>query len=43
LAGYMETYPLPKLFGAVALTAMIACVVMFILVKPIRKLMGGVH
>jgi len=43
LAGLFQTYPLPKLFGAVALTAIVAAFVMFLLIKPIRKLMGGVH
>jgi POT family proton-dependent oligopeptide transporter len=38
-----ETFPLPKLFGAVFLTTATAAVVLALLVKPIRRLMGGVH
>ena len=43
LAGFFQTYPLPKLFGAVALTAIVASIILVLLIKPIRKLMGGVH
>ncbi len=43
LAGFFQTYPLPKLFGSVAVAAMVAAFVLFLLIKPIRKLMGGVH
>jgi proton-dependent oligopeptide transporter, POT family len=43
LAGFMEGYSLTKLFGGVALVAILASVVLLILIRPIRKLMGGVH
>lgn len=43
VAGFFETYPLPQLFGAVFLTTTAAAIVLVFLVKPIRKLMSGVH
>jgi proton-dependent oligopeptide transporter, POT family len=43
MAGFMESYPLPKLFGSVGLVAIAASVILLILIKPIKKLMGGVH
>jgi POT family proton-dependent oligopeptide transporter len=43
LAGLFKTYPLPQLFGVVAVTAVAASLLLFLLIKPIRKLMGGVH
>jgi len=42
-AGFFDRLPLPKLFGAVAATTLVAAFILFLLVKPIRKLMGGVH
>jgi POT family proton-dependent oligopeptide transporter len=42
-AGFFDRLPLPKLFGAVSATTLTAAVILFLLVKPIRKLMGGVH
>jgi POT family proton-dependent oligopeptide transporter len=42
-AGFFDRLPLPKLFGAVAGTTLTAAFILFLLVKPIRKLMGGVH
>jgi proton-dependent oligopeptide transporter, POT family len=42
LTAFFKTLPLPQLFGAVALTAMATSAVLFFLIKPIRKLMGGV-
>jgi POT family proton-dependent oligopeptide transporter len=42
-AGFFDRLPLPKLFGAVAGTTLAAAFILFLLVKPIRKLMGGVH
>jgi POT family proton-dependent oligopeptide transporter len=41
-AGFFEKLPLPQLFGAVAATTIVAGVILFLLVKPIRSLMGGV-
>jgi POT family proton-dependent oligopeptide transporter len=43
IAGFFESFPLPKLFGAVSLVATIAGVILIFLIKPIRKLMSGVH
>src|SRR5262245_10192473 len=43
IAGRFETFPLPKLFGAVCLTTGASAIVLMFLVKPIRNLMGGVH
>ncbi len=42
-AGFFDRLPLPKLFGAVSATTLTAAFILFLLVKPIRKLMGGVH
>jgi len=42
-AGFISTTPLPTLFGATAGVCLAAGVVMFMLLKPIRNLMGGVH
>jgi POT family proton-dependent oligopeptide transporter len=43
VAGLFETLPLPQLFGAVAATAIAAGLVLALFVRPIRRLMGGVH
>ncbi len=43
LTGFFKSYPLPQLFGAVGFTAIGAGVILFLLLKPIKKLMGGVH
>jgi hypothetical protein len=40
-AGFVSSMPLESLFGVVAGTLAAAAVVMFVLVKPIRGLMGG--
>jgi POT family proton-dependent oligopeptide transporter len=42
-AGFFDRLPLPKLFGAVSATTLTAALILFLLVKPIRRLMGGVH
>jgi POT family proton-dependent oligopeptide transporter len=41
-AGFFSSMPLDKLFGIVALVTLLSGVVMFLLVRPVRKLMGGV-
>jgi proton-dependent oligopeptide transporter, POT family len=41
-AGFISTTPLPTLFGVTAGVCLAAGVVMFLLLKPIRNLMGGV-
>ena len=40
-AGFVSSMPLESLFGVVAATLAAAAVLMFVLVKPIRGLMGG--
>jgi dipeptide/tripeptide permease len=39
-AGFFSTIPLETLFGIVAGVLIVAAVIMFALVKPIRRLMG---
>jgi proton-dependent oligopeptide transporter, POT family len=43
VAGLFETFPLPRLFGAVCLTTGASALALALLVRPIRNLMGGVH
>ena len=44
IAGLFETFPLPQLFGdRCSLTTAVSALVLALLVKPIRRLMGGVH
>ncbi|MCS7012484.1 MAG: peptide MFS transporter [Chloroherpetonaceae bacterium] len=42
IASLFETFPLPQLFLSVFATAGISSLILFLLVKPIRNLMGGV-
>jgi len=42
-AGFFSSTPLDKLFGIVAVVTLAAGLIMFLLVRPVRKLMGGVH
>jgi POT family proton-dependent oligopeptide transporter len=42
-AGFFGALPLPELFGAVAAVSLAAAGVMALLVRPTRRLMGGVH
>ncbi len=42
-AGFISTTPLPTLFGVTAAVTLGAAVVMFVLIKPVRRLMGGVR
>jgi POT family proton-dependent oligopeptide transporter len=42
-AGFFSTMPLHDLFREVTLVLIVAGVVMFALVKPIKRLMGGVE
>jgi POT family proton-dependent oligopeptide transporter len=42
-AGFFDRLPLPTLFGAVAGTTLTAGLILFFLIKIIRRLMGGVH
>jgi len=43
VAGFFDRFPLPQLFGTVAATTIGAAIILMVLVKPIRSLMGGVH
>ncbi len=43
VAGFFDTLPLPLLFAAVAGTTIGSAVVLVLLIRPIRKLMGAVH
>lgn len=42
-AGFFERLPLPTLFGAVAAVTIVAGLILAVLIKPIRRLMGDVH
>ncbi len=42
-ATYFEKLPLPQLFGRMAWVSLAAAVVLAVLVRPIRRLMGDVH
>ncbi|OLC04861.1 MAG: hypothetical protein AUH78_10585 [Gemmatimonadetes bacterium 13_1_40CM_4_69_8] len=42
-AGFISTTPLPTLFGATAAVTLGAALVMFLLLRPVRNLMGGVR
>ncbi|MGH7614363.1 MAG: MFS transporter, partial [Gemmatimonadales bacterium] len=41
-AGFFSSMPLDVLFGAVAAVCLAAAVIMFVLIRPVRRLMGGV-
>ena len=42
-AGFISTTPLPTLFGVTAAVTLGGAVVMFLLIKPVQRLMGGVR
>ena len=42
-AGFFSSMPLSQLFGAVAGVSLVAALIMFALIKPVKKLMGGVQ
>lgn len=42
-AGFISTAPLPQLFGVIAAVCLGASVVAFVIIRPVRGLMGGVH
>src|SRR5213593_3965039 len=42
-AGFISTTPLPTLFGVTAAMTLGAAAVMFLLIKPVQRLMGGVR
>jgi POT family proton-dependent oligopeptide transporter len=41
-AGFFSSMPLSQLFGAVAGVSLVAALIMFALIRPVKKLMGGV-
>jgi POT family proton-dependent oligopeptide transporter len=41
-AGFFSSMPLDVLFGAVAAVCLAAAAIMFVLIRPVRRLMGGV-
>jgi POT family proton-dependent oligopeptide transporter len=41
-AGFFSTVPLETLFGEVAAVLLVTAIAMFAIVKPVRRLMGGV-
>jgi POT family proton-dependent oligopeptide transporter len=42
-AGFISTLPLPTLFGVTAGVSLLAAVIMALLIRPVRGLMGGVN
>ncbi|HKV51904.1 MAG TPA: peptide MFS transporter [Gemmatimonadaceae bacterium] len=42
-AGFISSAPLPDLFGTVAAVCLVASFIAFLMIKPVRSLMGGVH
>jgi proton-dependent oligopeptide transporter, POT family len=42
-AGFMSSAPLPTIFGWVAAVCLGASVVAFLLIKPVKRLMGGIN
>jgi len=42
-AGFISTVPLPTLFGVTAAVTLGAAVIMALLIRPVRGLMGGVN
>lgn len=42
-AGFFSSMPLSQLFGAVSAVCFVAAVIMFVLIRPVKRLMGGVH
>ena len=42
-AGFFTTMPLSQLFGTIAAVCLGAAAILFFLIRPVRRLMGGVH
>jgi len=42
-AGFISSAPLPQLFGVIAAVCLGASLIAFLMIKPVRGLMGGVH
>lgn len=43
LASIYDVFPLPQLFGLVGMTAIVAAAILFVFLKPLRRLLGGVN
>src|SRR5262245_8814968 len=43
VAGFTSTIPLTTLFGAIAAVTLGAAIILFLIVRPVRRLMSGVH
>jgi proton-dependent oligopeptide transporter, POT family len=43
VAGQFESMPLPQLFGQVAAVGLVAGVLLLLVSRPLRRMMGGVH
>jgi hypothetical protein len=41
-AGFISSAPLPQLFGVVAAVCLSASLVAFVMIRPVKGLMGGV-
>ena len=42
-AGFMSTAPLTQIFGTIAAVCLGASVIAFLIIRPVRRLMGGIH
>jgi len=42
-AGLFSSFPLHELFGVIAAICLAASLLLFLLIRPVKKLMGGVH
>jgi POT family proton-dependent oligopeptide transporter len=42
-AGFISSAPMPQLFGVIGGVCLAASVIAFLIIKPVRRLMGGVH
>jgi len=42
-AGFISSAPLPQLFGVIAAGCLGASLLAFAIIRPVRRLMGGVH
>jgi POT family proton-dependent oligopeptide transporter len=42
-AGFFSTMPLPTLFGSIATVMLISAFALLLIIRPIRRLMSGVH
>lgn len=43
IAGLFDSFPLPQLFGAIFATCLVFTILMVVIIKPVRRLMSGVH